>query len=309
MKLSRRISIPALAVFLGVLACEVPATATPAPADLNLLNTIVAGTVIAARTQSMVPGSPMPVETASGTFTPESPALTSTETATATITSTSTPIYTFTPLVPLISVSVATNCRSGPGKVYAYRGALLVGMSAEILARDPGGNYWYIRNPDSADNFCWVWGEYATITGNVLSLPIYTPPPTPSVTFTPLATLTPTPGPGIKISYTSMDSCAGWWVEFKLTNTGGINLRSVEIEVFDSDTHVTLTNLTDGFTDNNGCLTSTTKDVLIPENSTVVSAPAFAYDPSGHEIELTVTACSKTGQSGLCNKRKIEFIP
>jgi len=221
-----------------------------------------------------------------------------------------TSILPFTPAIPIISVSVATNCRNGPGKVYAYEGALLVGQVAEVLARDPTGSYWYIQNPESRGEFCWLWGKYATISGSTLTLPIYTPPPTPTPTVTPPPSFTPTPGPGIQISYSSLDTCSAvWWVEFKLNNKSDINLRSLEIKVFDSVTQVTLSNLADGFTDINGCLASSTTDVLMPENSVIVSAPAFAYHPGGHEIELTVTACGKTGQSGLCIKRRIEFVP
>jgi hypothetical protein len=213
-------------------------------------------------------------------------------------------------------VSLATNCRDGPGKVYQYKGALLVGQLAEVLAGEPSGKYWYIQNPESPGDFCWVWGEYATIAGNTLHLPIYTPPPTATLTFTPAATptqpppATPAPASDIQISYTSIDSCAGgWWVEFQLTNTGDLHLRSITINVFDSDTHETVSKKADGFSDINGCSAPSTIDVLVPGNSVIVSGPEFIYDPSGHEIELTVTACSKIGQSGSCKKRKIEFVP
>lgn len=309
MKISNHIPYRTLTLSLGMLAaCAAPPSPVPAP-NIDELNTIVAETAIRAQTQSAVPGTssllgfPIDTGTPTSTFTPGPP------TQTQTTTLTPTPIFTFTPPIPIISVSVSTNCRSGPGKAYIYKGALLAGQVAEVLALDPTGKYFYIQNPESPGNFCWVWGQYATIAGNSLNLPIYTPPPTPTPSFTPLPTFTPTLAPDIQVSYTSMDSCAGWWVEFKLINTGDINLRSVEITAFDSDTHVTLSNLTDGFTDINGCLTSTTTNVLMPELSVIVSAPAFVYNPSGHEIELTVKVCSKTGQSGLCIKKKIEFVP
>src|SRR5512135_1880635 len=51
-----------------------------------------------------------------------------------------------TSVAPLISVSVDTNCRRGPGQVYDYLGGLMVGETAQILARDPSGLYWYIQN-------------------------------------------------------------------------------------------------------------------------------------------------------------------
>ena len=54
-----------------------------------------------------------------------------------------------TSIMPMISVSVPTNCRSGPGKAYPIEGALLVGEVAQVLGDDPTGNYWYIPNPDA----------------------------------------------------------------------------------------------------------------------------------------------------------------
>ena len=97
-------------------------------------------------------------QTPTATFTPLPP------TNTPTPTLSPTPIFTFTPLTPQISVSVATNCRAGPGKAYDRVGALLVGEFAQVVGRNPTGNYWYIRNPDSSTGFCWVWGEYATLS-------------------------------------------------------------------------------------------------------------------------------------------------
>ena len=114
--------------------------------------------------------SPLPVPTA--TQTPE-PSKTPTPTLTLTLTEES----------PTISVSVDTNCRSGPGKQYDIIGALLVGETAQVIGRTAGGQYWIVQNPDRAGE-CWLWDTYATVTGPTDSLPIYTPPPTPTPQFT-----------------------------------------------------------------------------------------------------------------------------
>lgn len=305
MKLSKRNSFPVLAILLVMQACEMPAANTPPPAGPDTLDTVVAETVIAARTQSAIPGTLLSPEPASSTFTPEPP-----PTQTSTITSTPTPVFTSTPLVPLISVSVATNCRSGPGRVYDYRGALLVGKTAEVLARDPAGNYWFIRNPDSEGEFCWVWGEYAAVSGYIAALPVYTPPPTPTPTFTPLPTFTPTPAPSFKASYSSMDTCGtSWWVDIKLRNNGSVSFKSYGITVKDITTDFTLTDLSDGFTDIDGCLAMTTKDIIAPQDTYLLSAPAFSYNLAGHELRLTLTLCSGTGQKGLCTTDKFDILP
>lgn len=301
MSKSHRAILTALIPLLVIIACVVPGIAPP---DTTSISTSAAQTVIAGLTQ-YAPSAALPTafETPIFTSTPQPPTLTPTQTSTATLS------VTFTPLVPQISVSVPTNCRNGPGKVYELVGALLVGDVAQIYGRDPTGKYWYIPNPNKKGQFCWVWGEYATLSGNTAFLPIYTPPPTPTPTLTPTPTRTPTPAPLFEAEYSSLDTCTGWWVEFKIKNTGSVSFQSAGIVVRDTVTNVTLSNLTDGFVDVNGCLTTNTRDALGPKKTTIVSAPAFTYDPTGHKIAATLTLCSNTGQNGICVTRKIKFTP
>ena len=98
-----------------------------------------------------------------------------------------TPATTSTPNKPTASVSIDTNCRTGPGQVYGIVGALLIGESAEVTGKNIGSNYWIIKNPDSPTTTCWLWGQYATVSGNLASLPEISIPPTP----TPVPTATP----------------------------------------------------------------------------------------------------------------------
>jgi hypothetical protein len=124
------------------------------------------------------------------------------EAAVATATETVQPSETLTPTVtsspttdvPMVSVSVDTNCRTGPGKIYDWIGALLVGEKAEVIGRAADGQYWVIKNPDRAGE-CWLWGNYASVTGPFSSLPVYTPPPTPTPVFNWAGTWTTYAGP------------------------------------------------------------------------------------------------------------------
>lgn len=92
-----------------------------------------------------------------------------------------TPTFTLTPTEskPMVSVSVDTNCRTGPGKIYDWIGALLVGEVAEVVGKTADGQYWVIKNPDKAGE-CWLWSNYASVTGPTANLVEYTPPPTPT---------------------------------------------------------------------------------------------------------------------------------
>jgi uncharacterized protein YraI len=296
---SSRVSLTMIVLSIVVLACALPAISLQDPSAIStsVAQTVMAGVIQTISAKTLVPV----VQEATLTPTPELPTFTSTASPTQTLTATL--AFTFTPEIPQISVSVPTNCRTGPGKVYRMVGALLVGEAAQIYGRDPTGQYWYIRNPDSGNEFCWVWGQYATIVGNIAFLPVYTPPPTPTPTFT------PTPSPDFEADYTSLDSCVGWWVEIKLRNTGSLPFKSMGITVKDTVTGTVLANYTDGFTNIDGCLSSNTRDTLAVGKTRVISAPAFSYDPSGHKIRATITLCSDDGQSGMCVTRTINFTP
>jgi hypothetical protein len=260
--------------------------------DLNAVGTAIMQTMIVAATETargIVPieeviNTPTPMETFTPTLSP-------------TVTLTPSPIFTNTPLVPQISVSVATNCRVGPGKIYDRVGALMVGQVAEVVGRDYAGNYWYIRNPSNPNGFCWLWGEYATVTGNYGVLPMFTPPPTP------------TPVPAFEASYSGLETCVGWWVNIKVSNTGGVAFKSVSLTVRDTDTDVVVTTTSDMFTVMEGCLDTSQKDTLNSGTSRIISSPAFAYDPSDHTLRATVTVCSAEGLNGTCLTDTIKFKP
>ena len=276
----------------------------PNPLDRNIISTQAAQTVIAGLTQAAPPTTLSPtLPGATLTFSPEPPTFTPTQTLTAT------EAFTPTSVNPQISVSVPTNCRNGPGKVYVRVGALLVGETAQVYGRDPTSRYWYIPNPDRSGEFCWVWGEYATLNGNSAFLPVYTPPPTPTPTFTPKPTFTLTPSPDFEASYSSLDTCVGWWVEIKLKNNGSIPFKSMGITIKDTVTDIVLANFVDGFTNIDGCLSTTTRDTLGVGKTHVISAPAFNYDPSGHKLRATIILCSDIGQSGTCVTNTIIFTP
>ncbi len=91
-----------------------------------------------------------------------------------------------------VTVSVDTNCRLGPGTAYAIVGALAVGQSAEVVGRSASSDNWIIRLPSNLAVTCWLWGQYATVSGDTSTLPVITPPPTPTMTPTvPLVLILP----------------------------------------------------------------------------------------------------------------------
>jgi uncharacterized protein YgiM (DUF1202 family) len=82
------------------------------------------------------------------------------------------------PPIPMVSVSVNTNCRSGPSRFYDLLGGLRVGESARVVGKSPATNYWIIETPRGS-GVCWLWNGYATVTGDTASLPVVESPPPP----------------------------------------------------------------------------------------------------------------------------------
>jgi hypothetical protein len=86
-----------------------------------------------------------------------------------------------------VTVSVSTNtwCNKGPGSIYDRVFILYVGQTAKVIGKDQYGSYWVIEKPNNPAVTCWLWGKYATITGDAGSLPVIPAPPTPTPTHPP----------------------------------------------------------------------------------------------------------------------------
>ena len=272
-------------------ACVIPGASAPVPTqDQNAVNTSIAQAISARQTEAVLNNPP----TVTFTSAPEIPTLTLEPTVTLT------PDYTATSSTPMISVSVDTNCRVGPGAIFERVGILLVGETAEIVGREPKNEFWYIRNPDADEGaeFCWVWGEYATISGDTLPLLYLSPPPPPTASFS--------------VSFEKMDICATTrWINFKLTNKSGISFKYINIVLTDTDTDpVTVVSLkANEFTYNEGCSQPVTTKTLIAGGTLSVSSPFLTYNFSGHDLNAKLTACTETDQAGTCITQELNFTP
>ncbi len=236
---------------------------------------------------STAPPSGTPVPTLSPTVTPTPPA-----------TATAVPIFTPTPIIPMITVSVPTNCRDGPGLPYDMTGALLPGEKAQVLAVDPTRMFWYIPNPDSPGDYCWVWGQYATIVGGTYMLPVFTPPPTP------------TPAPGFDFTFEGLVACpSAWWLQFKIKNTGQLSFQSIGMTIKDTSADKSASDTSDSFFDQSDCSTTSSRSALLPGKTLTVSPVALGYDPSGNKLKVSVTLCSEDDQDGTCVTQTITVKP
>jgi hypothetical protein len=270
-------------------ACS-QAAPVAAPMDSNALNTSIAQTVAARQTEVALNA---PTSTAIFTLTPVPP------TATLEPTLSVTPDLNLSPTLetPMITVSVDTNCRTGPGSIYQRVGMLLVGETAEVVGRGQNvdGEFWYIRNPDEGLEYCWVWGGYATVTGNTLPLLFMSPQPPPASSFT--------------ATYQKLEKCTVWWLNFKLTNTSAGLFKSVSLILRDADTNTVANLQANNFPHSIDCKTPEITDSLISGGTVVVSSPPLGYNPTGHNLNAKIKICTDADQKGICLTQELNFKP
>ncbi len=216
------------------------------------------------------------------------------------VTPTDTPTATPTLPPPMVSVSLDTNCRSGPGKIYDMTGSLLVGQTAEVIGREAGSQYWVIRDPKNPANICWVWGYYATITGDTARLPVFTPPPTP------------TPAPSFDFAYKAYGVGPGYQCFlFTVNNTGSVTWESYAM-TFKNDAHGTSASASsDQFIGyDQWCVNTGSQADLMPgENGIASVKTTLAYNPAGQSFDVSLKLCSANVLGGTCLTKTMSFTP
>ncbi len=220
--------------------------------------------------------------------------------------STFTPIFTPTPAVPMVSVTVETNCRSGPGTAYQALGILFVGDTAQVVGRNAESTYWIIKLPSNQAISCWLWGKYASVVGSTSGLPVSTPPPTP----TPAAT--PTPAVSFGVEFVSVTLCPAAWysVTFKITNTGSLTWDSIQTKVVDNVNHNSGQNGDDDvFQGVTACDYGPASQNLEPGEVDYSSAILIPPSPAGHSVTASFRVCAEDDMSGVCRENSFTFTP
>ncbi len=98
------------------------------------------------------------------------------------------------PSKPVVMVTTATNCRTGPDPSYPLVSVFQPGVQAPMVGKYTPANYWVITLPNGTS--CWLWGAYASTQGDVAGLPEMAAPPPPPVAAQPQATATKPPKSG-----------------------------------------------------------------------------------------------------------------
>jgi len=302
----RIINVLSLLLIISLVACNLPSGAgSSTTPDINA--TVAAEVAIAFAAQTLVAqtlaagGAVVPANT--DTITPEAlPQVTSTETLTPTITLTPTPEGVF------LVVSQDTNCRfGGPYSSFKIITTVKAGQNVEVLSRNPENDSYFVKNPYDANSTCWLYGKYATLTGNSAALPVSTMHPTPT------PTNTPTPNTNFTVSFTSLESCGpSWGIKLLVKNNGGTIWQSIAVTGSDTDTGFVISHSNNVFKEYAGCVPGLTQSDLTPGEQSyvlVVDPGHFGYNPTGNLIKITVKLCSEDNLLGTCLSKNLSFTP
>jgi hypothetical protein len=310
MKLKRFASWSIAILFLvSLMACNLPVAQNAGTPDVN--GTVAAQVAINLAIQTKV------AETLAANGQAVPPAAAPSVAATNTVqvlpqislTPTMTPTITLTPTPEGVSLVLSndTYCRlGGPYSSFKIIATVKTGQTVVVLSRNPENDSYYVQNPYDPNTKCWLYGKYATLSGNVQSLPVSTMQPTPTPTYT------PTPTSNFTVSYVGLETCAGSYA-FKLyvKNAGGIVWKSILITGTDTVTAFAINNSNNSFVDYSGCVAGLSQADLAPgEDSNVLNTIGhFNYDPTGHLINVTVKLCSEDNIAGTCLSKNLSFTP
>lgn len=169
-----------------------------------------------------------------------------------------------------VTVSQNTNCRAGPGQAFNDVGSLGPGQIAEVIGKDTFDNYWIIKLPDGSGKTCWLWGQYATVSGDASKL-------------AEVATPTPKGGSAASTGPLNAPTLTG---SVNCVDVGGGDYEyQVGLDWKDNSTNETKFNI----------YTSTSDKFTAPANKTF-----FDFDvtlPSGTDLFVTIKAANDSGES------------
>jgi hypothetical protein len=256
---------------------------------MQALATSVQATLQAAVPTAALPTStPLPTETQAPTQTPAA-----TDTPVPENTATTQP----TASAPTARINIDTNCRSGPGTLYSIIFTALKDSDVKIVSNTTVSDYVIAENPANPGQSCWLWTRYVTINGNLSSLPVTNPPPTP------------TPSLRFTITYFRIEDCTDWSVAFKVVNTGSRTLQSYKIVAVDLNENTQETTTKNHFSGREACSETENIASLDTNKSGFIYADDFPFDPTGDAMKATITVCSSDDLEGVCQTQVFNFTP
>lgn len=219
---------------------------------------------------------------------------TQTPTVTATETPTPEPSATPTVEVPKAEVVRETNCRVGPAGNYDLVATYQVGQMLEVVAKDLGGGYWFVGNPDQPEEQCYLLAQNIKITGDTSVLPKFTPRPSP------------TAAPYFNLTFKKYDACEGEdFALFIVENVGSVPFRSAYIRVIDQKLNKTVEQALNAFDLRVKCVLAKNIAPLNPGETGYVASPPFTWSRE-NKIRAVIMLCTEKDLKGMCVTQTID---
>lgn len=200
-----------------------------------------------------------------------------------------------------LTVSHATYCRTGPGTDYALLGTLQVGQEAEVIGQNEYHDTWVIKLPVNPPITCWLWGNYATLSGNAALVPVIQTPPTP------------TPNPDFSFSYRFWGVGPGiQCIYFDVKNTGATTWQSYTLQLLNVTQAISGSRNANAFIHyDDWCLpTDTQQDLTAGESGIASVVMAMPAPFNGNTFNASLTLCSEDNQAGIClTKTSTYYVP
>jgi hypothetical protein len=221
---------------------------------------------------------------------------TDTPTVTATETPTPEPSATPTPEAPKAEVVREANCRVGPAGNYDLVAAYQVGQLLEVVAKDLGAGYLFVRNPEKPEEQCYLLAQNIKITGDMAALPKITPQ------------ASPTAAPYFDVSFKKFDNCKGQdFALFIVENVGSVPFRSAYIKVTDQKVDKSVEQALNAFDHFVGCVLAKNIAPLKPGETGYVHSPPFKWNNArGNKLQAVLMLCTDKDLKGTCVTRSLE---
>lgn len=230
------------------------------------------------------------------TETPPPPTETPTPTPADTETPTLEPSATPTEVPPVAEVARESNCRIGPAGGYDLVATYQAGKLLNIVARDLGGGFVFVQNPEKPEEQCYILENNVKISGGIASLPQITPPPSP------------TAAPNFTVEFWKFAMCKDFYVaHFKVVNTGSIQFRSAYVKVTDQKLNKSVEQSLLAFDLYEGCIIAKNIAPLLPGGSGYLQSAYYKWDPRPNKQFAVFQLCTEQGLKGACVTKTLEF--
>jgi len=196
------------------------------------------------------------------------------------------PTATVTPEPEVLTAEITnnTNCRLGPKDVFELIHIFVAGDQVDLLGKNQNESFWFVKDKNEEGYNCWLWNKYATTEGDTDLLPVFTPPPEPA--------------PIMNFAVVYKNTIEETVVAVYVRNSGNVALQSYSATFMDTITAESL--VISGNKFGNAAKVSV-------GNQGIVKSPAFSASTIGHQINVTVKACSQDGISGKCYTSSTSF--